>query len=91
MNSPGLSMQKLRASEIHADDTIRVIAIEAVHCKAEKSGGFCRLDARLEPAAMIVCAAGDNRVINLASAETSLEQLKREVPGLCALLGEARE
>jgi len=82
-------MQKLRASEIHADDTIRVIAIEAMHCDTEKSGGFYRLVARLEPAAMIVCAAGDNRVINLASTETSLEELKREIPGLRALLGEA--
>lgn len=84
-------MQKLRARKILDDDTIRVIAIEAMRCNAEKSGGFYRFVARLEPAAMIVCAAGDNRVINLASAETSLELLKREVPGLCALLGEARE
>lgn len=80
-------MQKLRAHEIHAEDSIRVIAIEAVHCNAEKSGGFYRLFVRIESTAMVVCAAGDNRVINLAYAETSLEELKREVPGLCALLG----
>ncbi|MDH3635572.1 MAG: hypothetical protein OES20_12815 [Gammaproteobacteria bacterium] len=81
-------MRKLRASEIHADDKIRVIAIEAVHCNAEKSGRFYWLFARIEATAMVVCAAGVNRVINLDSAETSLEELKREVPGLRALLGE---
>lgn len=81
-------MQKLRASEIHADETIRVIAIEAVHCNAEKSSGFYWLFARIEPAAMVVSAAGDSRVINLSSAEFSLEELLRKVPGLRARLGE---
>ncbi len=81
-------MQTLRAAEIHADTAIRAIAIEAVHCNAEKSGQFCRLFAHIEPIAMVVCEAGDNRVINLASSEISFEELKREVPGLRALLGE---
>ena len=81
-------MRKLRASEIHADETIRVIAIEAVHCSAQKSGGFYRLFAGIEPAAIVVCAAGNSRVINLSSAEFSLEELVRAVPGLRARLGE---
>ncbi len=83
-------MRTLRASEIHADDAIKVIAIEAVHCDARKSGGLYRLFAGIEPAAIVVCAEGDNRVIGLAAAETSLEELQREVAGLRDLLKDPR-
>ena len=79
-------MQTLRTSEIHADDSIRVIAIEAIQCEAQKSGRFYGLFARIEPVVMVVCAAGDNRVINLASAEISLEELVQQVSGLRDLL-----
>ena len=87
MNSSVQRMQTLRAIEIHADAAIRVIVIEAVHCNAEKSGRIYRFFARIEPTAMVVCEAGDNRVINLASRETSLEELTQNIPGLQALLG----
>ncbi len=82
-------MRTLRASEIHADDAVRVIAIEVVRCDAGKSAGLYRLFVRIEPTAIVVCAAGDNRVINLASAESSLEELQLNVPGLRALLEES--
>lgn len=88
MNSSIRRMQTLRATEVHADVAIRVIAIEAVHYNAEKSGQFYRLFAHIEPIAMVVCEAGDNRVVNLASSEIPFEELKRDVPGLRALLGE---
>ena len=80
-------MQTLRATEIHADAAIRVIAIEAIHCQAENHGRFYRLFARIEATAMVVCEAGAIRVVNLAPEETSLEELIRNVPGLQSLLG----
>ena len=79
-------MQTLRASEIHADATIRVIAIESVHCNTERSGRLYRLFAGIEPTAMVICEAGDTRVVNLAPAESSLQELMQNVPGLKALL-----
>lgn len=87
MTSPVRRIQTLRASEIHADATTRVIAIEAVHCQAEKSGPLYRLVARIEPTAMVICESGNHRVFNLAPVNTSLESLKRDVPGLEAMLG----
>lgn len=89
MSSPGRRLRTLRASEIHATDAVRVVVIEAVRCDAEKSGRFYRLFARIEPTAMVVCQGGDNQVINLASEESSLEDLVRKVPGLRDLLAEA--
>lgn len=91
MNSPGRRMQTLRASEIHAGEGVRVIAIESVCFDAQKSAPCYRMFARIEPAAMVVCTAGEDRVIGLASMETSLDELKREVPGLRALMETAGE
>ena len=87
MKSFDRRMQTLRANEIHADAAIRVIAIEAVHFNTEKAGRFYRLFMRIEPTAVVICEGSGKRVIDLASAETSLEELKRNVPGLQALLG----
>ena len=86
MNRPGRRVRWLRAIEIHADDATRVIAIEAVRCDAGKSTGLYRLFARIEPVAIVVCAAGDTRVIGLASTETSLGELQQKVPRLRDLL-----
>lgn len=79
-------MRILRASQIHAGDEVRVIAIESLHCDAGKAGSLYGISARLEPTAMVVCAEGGHRVISLGSVETSLEELERDVPGLRALL-----
>lgn len=81
-------MRTLRASEIHADAAVRVIAIEAVCCRPQKLSGLCQLYAYIEPTALVVCAGGSNRVVSLMSAQTSLAELKRDVPGLRALLAD---
>ena len=86
MKYPQRRLRRLRASEIHAGERIRVIAIEALHYDAGKTGPLYRLSARLEPAAMIVCQDGDRRVIGLAPVVPSLEDLETKVPGLRALL-----
>ena len=86
-----LAMKTLRASEITSSESIRLIAIESVRCKPRKSGGFYGLYGRIEPAALVVCTPDETRVVSLASREISLDQLKRDVPGLGALLGEAGE
>ena len=83
-------MRVLRASQIHVGEEVRVIAIESLRCDAGKAGSLYGVSARLEPAAMIVCTAGGHRLINLASVETSLEQLQRDVPGLRVLLAGTR-
>lgn len=88
MNRRRRQMRTLCASEIHAADAIRVVVIEAVRCNAEQSGRFYRLFARIEPTAIVVCKGGDHQVIALASEESSLEELIREVPGLRDLLAE---
>lgn len=82
-------MQTMRASEIHADDAVRVIAIEAVRCDTGRSAGLYRLFARIEPTAIVIRTAGGNRVIGLASAEPSLEELQGKIPGLGDLLAES--
>ena len=82
-------MEKLRASQIHADDAMKIIAIESVHCRPQKFGGLYHLSAGIEPAAVVVCEAGDIRVIGLAAAKVSLEELKQRVEGLSAMLAQA--
>lgn len=82
-------MDRLRASEIHKDEAIRIIAVESVRYRPRKSDGLYHLYVRVEPAALVVCAEGGNRVVNLLPGETTLEDLERQVPGLRALLGEA--
>ena len=83
-------MDRLRASQIHADDWIRIIAIESVHCSPGKFAGVYHLYAGIEPVALIVCTAGVNRVVGLTGPDTSLEELEREVSGLSALLTKVR-
>ncbi|MDH3217953.1 MAG: hypothetical protein OEO19_00340 [Gammaproteobacteria bacterium] len=78
-------METLRANEIYASAAIRVIAVDSVRCDPQKSNGFCRLFARVEPVSVIVCGAGEDYVVNLA-AEISLDELKLKVPGLLDLL-----
>jgi len=82
-------MDKLRASEIHADDGIRIIAIESVHYSSGKFAGLYHLHASIEPAALVVCTAGENRLVNLVISDTSLEELEERVEGLSALLAKA--
>ena len=84
-------METLRASEFHAGEAIRVIAIESVCCKAHKSTGSYGLYGHIAPTALVVCADGETRVVSLDSREISLDELEREVQGLSALLGEAGE
>lgn len=83
-------MQTLRAIEIYSRPAVRVIVIESVVCNQEMSRGFCRLYARIQPAAVIVCESDDHHMVSLESAETSLEEFKSTVPGLRSLLGETR-
>jgi len=82
-------MDGLRASEIHADDGIRIIAIESVHYSSGKFAGLYHLHASIEPTAVVVCEGGDTRLVNLATTGTSLEELERRVPGLGAMLARA--
>ena len=84
-------MKTLRASEIHAGEAIRVIAIESVCCKAHQSAGYYGLYGHIAPTALVVCADGETRVVSLDSRQSSLEELERKVPGLGTLLGEAGE
>lgn len=79
-------MDRLRASEIYADDELRIIAIESVRCRARKFAGIYQLYASIEATALVVCAAGASRLLSLTGLDTSLEMLQREVPGLRALL-----
>jgi hypothetical protein len=85
----GWAMDRLRASLVHGDDRTRIIAIEAVHCRPRQLAGFYQLYAGVQPVALIVCAAGDKRVVGLTRSDTSLEELEREVSGLSALLTKA--
>jgi len=52
----------------------------------EKSAGIYRLYASIEVAALIVCGSSGSIVVNLTSAEISLEELELRVPGLRDLL-----
>ena len=79
-------MKTLRASEIHAGEAVRVIAIESIRCKPHKAGGFYWLYGRIEPTALVVCTEGETQVVNLDSREIPLDELEREVHGLRALL-----
>ncbi|HEY5739814.1 MAG TPA: hypothetical protein VIW27_08820 [Gammaproteobacteria bacterium] len=79
-------MDRLRASQIHADDRTRIIAIESVHCRPGKFAGVYHLYAGIEPVALIVCTAGGNRLVSLTMADTDLDELQREIRGLRALL-----
>lgn len=79
-------MDRLRASEIYADGMLRLIAIESVRYRSGKSAGLYHLHASLEPAALVVCTADGNRLVNLAMADSSLEDMERKVPALAAML-----
>ena len=79
-------MTTLRANIIYSSAATRVIAIESIECLPQKSDGFCRLYARIEAAALIVCGANENFVVNLASTKISLEEFEQRVPGLRAMM-----
>lgn len=86
MTHPGRNLRRLRASEIHAGEQVRVIAIESVRYDAGRQGSLYRLFARIEPTAMVVSEGGLHRVISLLPGEPSLDDLQRDVPGLSDLL-----
>lgn len=79
-------MATLRANIMFSSASIRVIAIESIDCVPKKSAGFYRLCASIEATALIVCGAHKTFVVNLASTETSLEELQQCVPGLRGLV-----
>lgn len=79
-------MTTLRANIIYSGAAARVIAIESIECLPQKSGGFCRLYASIEAAALIVCGANENYVVNLAPTEISLEEFEQLVPGLRVMM-----
>ena len=79
-------MKTLRANIIYSSAAARVIAIESIECLPLKSGGFCRLYASIEAAAIIVCGVNENLVVNFAPTEISLEEFEQRVPGLRAMM-----
>lgn len=83
-------MTTLRANTIYSSAATRVIAIESIECLPQKSVGFYRLYASIEAAALIVCGANQNFVVNLAPTEISLEEFEQRVPGLRSMLEEGR-
>lgn len=81
-------MASLRANTIYSSAEIRVIAIESIECRPEKSAGCYRLYASIVAEALIVCAADQTHVVNLASTEIPLAELESSVPGLRDLVGQ---
>ena len=79
-------MATLRANLVSSSTANKVIVIESIDCAAEKSAGIYRLYASIEVAALIVCGSSGSIVVNLTSAEISLEELELRVPGLRDLL-----
>jgi hypothetical protein len=75
-------MGTLRTTEIFADASFRLIAVESIEFGHSKTNRGCRLVGNLQPVAVIVCAPEGSYALDMDAKPIAIEQLKRELPGL---------
>lgn len=79
-------MDKVRATVIFNDASVKLIAIESINWKYVKTDMGCRIFANMEPIAVIVCHRRGVYAMDMSAQPMVLEQLKRDVPGLARIL-----
>jgi hypothetical protein len=79
-------MENMRATEVFNDVNVKIIAIETVVCSHGKTQSSCRLYAKIEAIAVIVCSPHGVYALDMNSREIVLDQLKHDVPELGAIL-----
>lgn len=79
-------MATLRASEISYDSRLRLIAIESVDFRSSNTGTLCQVFAKIEPIALVVCGRDAAYALDMEARPAVLEHLRRDVPGLDAML-----
>lgn len=79
-------MTAMRATEILDRPGLRLIAIEAVESLRNKAGSGCQFYASLAPIAIVVCRPGGISALNIAAEPIVLDALRRDVPGLDAMI-----
>lgn len=79
-------MTTLRASEIFNDSRLRLIAIESVDFRSSKTTTLCQMFGKIEPIALVVCGRDAAYALDMEARPATLEHLRRDVPGLDAML-----
>ena len=81
-------MDKVRATVFFNDASVKLIAIESINCKHDKTDMGCRLFVNMEPIAVVVCHRRGVYAMDMSAQPMVLEQLERDVPGLARILHE---
>jgi hypothetical protein len=79
-------MDKLRATVIFNNASVKLIAIESINWKHIRTDMSCRFAANMEPIAVIVCHRRGAYAMDMSAQPMILEQLQRDVPGLARML-----
>lgn len=79
-------MATLRASEIFNDARQMLIVVESVDIRYSKSYTSCSIFGGIEPIAVIVCRPDVIYALDMSAKMTSLDQLRRDIPELDAII-----
>lgn len=79
-------MRQLRARPMLQRDGLRLIAVEAVDRAVHRGERGGIVHAELSPVAVVVCAPDGQHAVGADAAAADLEELRRAVPGLAAML-----
>jgi len=80
-------MERLRGREIYRDSLRRLIAVETVALRRETQP-VRYIHGSIEPVALVVCAEDSTFALDMEGEPTDIRRLKRDVPGLEALLSD---
>jgi uncharacterized spore protein YtfJ len=78
-------MARLRVRELHRGETLCIHAVESIDVQRVSSDNGCRLFARLEPVAVIVCDSDAVKAFDMAAEEIDFPGLRALVPELAAV------
>ncbi len=81
-------MNKLRAHVIFNDASVKLIAIDTVDWRQDKTGLSYQLFARIEPVAVIVSHRSEVYAVDMTARPVALDRFERDIPELARMLHE---
>lgn len=83
-------METLRTSEVFSDTKIKLIAVESVKTRYNRSNSGCHFYADIQPIALVVCGTDGAYALDMESMPADVDLLKQNVPELSVIVGRYR-
>lgn len=79
-------MGTLRTSEIFNDSRLRIIAIESVDFRHNKTNAGYRMHGTIEPIAIVICGPDATYALDMKANPVNFDQLREELPELDTMI-----